>query len=340
MSSGLEAKSGQTRGTRCELAGTRVSGTSVFVFIPVQSSKFPNHAPAGDLFINKKVSGHEKNPDKETKMTKNSSMNVHSFLKMKEAGTKITMVTAYDASMARCVEASGIDMILVGDSLGMVVLGYPTTLKVTIEDMVYHSAAVRRGAPNTFVVGDLPYMSYHLSLEETKENAAALVVQGNCDAVKLEGGSDQRVEAVRAILDCEIPVCGHIGLTPQSVNRFGGFKVQGKTKEAHAELIRQALALEEAGVFMLVLEGIPEGLGREISQQLKIPTIGIGAGRFTDGQVLVYHDLLGHSTMVAKFVKSYATLDEEITGALKHYHHEVRQGLFPGTEHVYFPVGE
>lgn len=273
-------------------------------------------------------------------MTKNSSMNVHSFLKMKEAGTKITMVTAYDASMARCVEASGVDMILVGDSLGMVVLGYPNTLKVSVDDMVYHSAAVRRGAPNTFVVGDLPYMSYHLSLEESRANAAALVIQGNCDAVKLEGGSPSRIEAVRAILNCEIPVCGHIGLTPQSVNRFGGFKVQGRGQKAHEELISQALALEEAGIFMLVLEGIPEGLGREISRELKIPTIGIGAGRFTDGQVLVYHDLLGHSTLMPKFVKHYAALDEEITGALKHYYHEVRQGLFPGVEHVYFPLNE
>ncbi len=316
---------------------------SVFVFIPVRSSVLPRRIRSGELVVSskksKEVSGGE-NPDEEAMMTNKSSLNVHSFLKMKEAGTKITMVTAYDASMARCVEASEVDMILVGDSLGMVVLGYPNTLKVTVDDIVYHSAAVRRGAPNTFVVSDLPYMSYHLSLEEAQANAAELVIQGNCDAVKLEGGSHRRIEAVRAILDCEIPVCGHIGLTPQSVNKFGGFKIQGKTKEAHAELIRQALALEEAGVFMLVLEGIPEGLGREISQELKIPTIGIGAGRFTDGQVLVYHDLLGHSTLMPKFVKSYATLDEEITGALKHYHHEVRQGLFPGVEHVYFPVEE
>ncbi len=273
-------------------------------------------------------------------MTKSSSKSLHSFRDLKEAGTKITMVTAYDYSMARCVAASEIDLILVGDSLGMVVLGYENTLKVTLDDMITHTAAVRRGAPRSFVIADLPYMSYHLGLDDTKANAAALIIEGGADAVKLEGGSGARLEAIAAILECEIPVCAHIGLTPQSVRRFGGFRVQGKSPEAHETLLRQALALEKAGVFMLVLEGIPEGLGQEISQNVKIPTIGIGAGRYTDGQVLVYHDLLGHSDLLPKFVRSYASLDAEITNSLNKYCAEVRQGAFPGVENVYFPLTE
>lgn len=183
-------------------------------------------------------------------------------------------------------------------------------------------------------------MSYHLGLDDSKANAAALIIDGGADAVKLEGGSEQRLEAIAAILECEIPVCAHIGLTPQSVRRFGGFRVQGKSPEAHENLLRQALALEKAGVFMLVLEGIPEGLGKEISQSIKIPTIGIGAGRYTDGQVLVYHDLLGHSDLLPKFVRSYASLDVEIVNSLNKYCDEVRQGEFPGPENIYFPITE
>ncbi|MBW6513731.1 MAG: 3-methyl-2-oxobutanoate hydroxymethyltransferase [Candidatus Syntrophosphaera sp.] len=273
-------------------------------------------------------------------MSKDSRTTVRSFKEMKEKGTKISMVTAYDYSMARCVAASEIDLILVGDSLGMVVLGYQTTLQVTMEDMISHSAAVRRGAPDSFIIADMPFLSFHLSPEETKANAAALVVDGGADAVKLEGGSESRLEVIEAILDCEIPVCAHIGLTPQSVHRFGGFRVQGKTPDAHERLARQALALEQAGVFMLVLEGIPEALGREISQSVGIPTIGIGAGRFTDGQVLVYHDLLGHSDLTPKFVKHYASLDSDITTALNNYCAEVREGAFPSPEHTYFPITE
>ncbi|MGC9361319.1 MAG: 3-methyl-2-oxobutanoate hydroxymethyltransferase [Candidatus Syntrophosphaera sp.] len=265
---------------------------------------------------------------------------VNTFSAMKAEGTRITMVTAYDYSMARCVAASDIDLILVGDSLGMVVLGYENTLQVSMEDMLSHAAAVRRGAPGSFIIADMPYMSYHLELEETKANAASLVIEGGADAVKLEGGSGSRLEGIKGIIDCEIPVCAHIGLTPQSVRRFGGFKVQGKTGEAHDQLVRQALELEKAGVFMLVLEGIPENLGKEISEAVKIPTIGIGAGRFTDGQVLVYHDLLGHSDMVAKFVKSYASLDNEIIKALNDYCADVRGGAFPSTENVYYPINE
>lgn len=259
---------------------------------------------------------------------------------MKKAGTKIAMITAYDASMARCVAASEIDLILVGDSLGMVVLGYETTLQVTLEDMISHTAAVRRGAPEAFIITDLPYLSYHLDLNSTKANAAALIIKGGADAVKLEGGSPSRLEAIRGIIDCEIPVCAHIGLTPQSVRRFGGFRVQGKTPAAHEMLLKQALALEQAGVFMLVLEGMPEALAKEITAAVHIPTIGIGAGRYTDGQVLVYHDMLGHSTLQPKFVKAWANLDQTITEALNQYCSEVRGGSFPAPANIYFPISE
>ncbi len=273
-------------------------------------------------------------------MSRKDRNTVNTFKRMKADGARITMVTAYDYSMARCVGASDIDLILVGDSLGMVVLGYENTLQVSMDDMISHSAAVRRGAPDSFIITDMPYMSYHLELEETKANAADLIVAGGADAVKLEGGSKSRLEGIKGIIDCEIPVCAHIGLTPQSVRRFGGFKVQGKTEEAHQQLVDQALELERAGVFMLVLEGIPEMLGKQISEAISIPTIGIGAGRFTDGQVLVYHDLLGHSDMVPKFVRSYASLDKEITSALNRYCQEVRAGNFPTTENVYYPINE
>lgn len=261
-----------------------------------------------------------------------------SFATMKKQGQKIAMVTAYDYAMAKCVAHSGIDLILVGDSLGMVVLGYDNTLQVTMDDLVYHSAAVRRGAPDAYIISDMPYLSYHLGSEKAKRNAAELVVKGKADAVKLEGGSASRLEAIRAIVDIEIPVCAHLGLTPQSVHRFGGYKVQGKSPEEHEEIMLQALAVQEAGAFMLVLEGVPEILGKKITEAVKIPTIGIGAGRWTDGQVLVYHDLLGYSDMQPKFVKSYASLNDEITNALNAYASEVREGLFPAREHIYYPL--
>ena len=257
---------------------------------------------------------------------------------MKEAGQKIAMVTAYDYAMARCAAASAADLILVGDSLGMVVLGYDNTLQVTVEDMIYHSAAVRRGAPESFIIIDMPYMSYHLGLDATKENAARLLIDGGANAVKLEGGSASRVEAIKAIVDCEIPVCGHIGLTPQSEYRIGGYKVQGKTAAEHEILIAEALAVEAAGAFMLVLEGIPELLGKEISAAVRIPTIGIGAGRYTDGQVLVFHDLLGFSDLAPKFVRKYADLTNEIITALDGYSRDVKSGAFPAAENVYYPI--
>lgn len=250
------------------------------------------------------------------------------------------MLTAYDYAMARCVAASDIGVILVGDSLGMVVLGYDNTLQVSMQDLIVHSAAVRRGAPDSYIICDMPYLSYHLGTDKARENAADLIIKGRANAVKLEGGSASRLEVIRAIVDIEIPVCAHLGLTPQSVHRFGGYKVQGKTPEAHDAILHQAEAIQEAGAFMLVLEGIPEILGKQITEMLKIPTIGIGAGRYTDGQVLVYHDLLGYSEMLPKFVKSYATLNEDIQRALNAYSSEVKSGVFPDKEHTYYPLEE
>ena len=270
-------------------------------------------------------------------MTDKEQLTVSSFQAMKLEGRKIVMVTAYDYAMGRAVSESGIDLILVGDSLGMVMLGYETTLQVSMADMVHHSAAVRRGAPSSFIIADMPFMSYH-SVKAAKLNAAELIVKGGGNAVKLEGGSQSRIDAVKAIVDCEIPVCAHIGLTPQSVHRFGGYKVQGKTVKEHDELLRQARDLEQAGAFMLVLEGIPELLGKEITQAISIPTIGIGAGRHTDGQVLVWHDLLGMGSMKPKFVKTYADLGSSIPKALREYATEVREGAFPSETQVYYPI--
>lgn len=276
-------------------------------------------------------------------MTKNNSdqpivLNTAHFLKMKESGEKISMITAYDYAMAKCFAASEADLILVGDSLGMVVLGYDNTLQVTLDDMIHHSKAVRRGAPDSFIITDMPYLSYHLEIRESKANAARIMVEGRANAVKLEGGSASRIEAIKAIVDCEIPVCAHIGLTPQSVNRFGGYKVQGKTAAAHEIIFQEALSVEEAGAFMLVLEGIPELLGQEISQAVKIPTIGIGAGRYTDGQVLVCNDLLGYADMRPKFVKSWADLNSVVTTAMNEYSREVKAGSFPSPEYIYYPI--
>lgn len=273
-------------------------------------------------------------------MTKapNNALNSASFIAMKQEGRKIAMITAYDFSMASCVAQSDVDVILVGDSLGMVVLGYDNTLQVTMDDIIYHSAAVRRGAPKAFIIADMPYLSYHLSDKKSKQNAAELIIKGKANAVKLEGGSASRLAAIRAIVDIEIPVCAHLGLTPQSVHRFGGYKVQGKSPEEHEEIFIQAKAIEQAGAFMLVLEGIPELLGKQISESLSIPTIGIGAGRFTDGQVLVYHDLLGYSNMQPKFVKQYADLNTTIAEAITAYTTEVRNGSFPTEKHTYYPI--
>ncbi len=257
---------------------------------------------------------------------------------MKEKGYKIAMATAYDYAMARTVKDAEIDLILVGDSLGMVVLGYDSTLQVTMDDMVYHTQAVRRGAPGSFIIADMPYMSFHISLEDTKINASRLITSAGANAVKLEGGNPNRIDAIKAIIDCEIPVCGHIGLTPQSVNKLGGYKVQGKTQAEYDRLYEEALQIEKAGAFMIVLEGIPEALGKAITDTLKIPTVGIGAGRYCDGQVLVFHDMLGWSNFLPKFVKKYADVHQTMTDAVNAFAKEVKDGSFPTQEQVYYPI--
>ncbi len=266
--------------------------------------------------------------------------NVRTYKKMKKQSEKIVMCTAYDFPSGKFVQAAGVDIILVGDSLGMVILGYPDTLCVTMDDMVHHTKAARRGAAETFIVADLPFGSYHLGLDATKANAFRLIQQGGANAVKLEGGKPGRLEAIRAIVECEIPVVAHLGLTPQSVQAFGGYVVQGKKPAGYQRIVEQARAVQDAGAFMLVLEGIPEELGKEISEMLDIPTIGIGAGRFCDGQVLVYHDLLGMYEFVPKFVKRYAQLDADIPAAIRSYVQDVKNGAFPQFEHVYVPVKE
>lgn len=254
---------------------------------------------------------------------------------MKKAGKKITMLTAYDYSMAFLVDEAGTDMILVGDSLGNVVLGYDTTLPVTMDDMVHHCKAVTRGAKNCLVVGDMPFLSYHISVEEAVRNAGRLIQEGGCQAVKLEGGAE-RVPVIKAIIDAAIPVMGHIGLTPQSVNQMGGFKVQGKDLDTAQRLLSDALALEEAGCFAVVMECVPAALAQRITEELRIPTIGIGAGPGCDGQVLVINDILGmYPKMSPKFVKKYVDLHPLITEAVRSYNQEVEAGTFPGPEHCF-----
>ncbi|MCL1826965.1 MAG: 3-methyl-2-oxobutanoate hydroxymethyltransferase [Candidatus Cloacimonetes bacterium] len=263
--------------------------------------------------------------------------NIETFFTMKVKQEKIVMLTAYDYSSAKLSELCDVDIILVGDSLGMVMQGEETTLHVTSEDIIRYGKSVRKGAPNTFIIADMPYMSYHLDIHSAQKNAADLILQTGANAVKLEGGSVSRIEAVKAIIDCEIPVVAHLGLTPQSINRFGEYSVQAKNKKEQENMIKQALALEEAGAFMLVLECIPEGLGKELTEALHIPTIGIGAGRYTDGQVMVWHDILGLSDMQPKFVKKYTDLKHPITDAIKEYVTEVKTDKFPAKANTYYP---
>ncbi len=246
---------------------------------------------------------------------------------------KISMLTAYDYSLAAMVDEAGIDMILVGDSLGMVSLGYENTLAVTMDDMVHHTKAVVKGTQHAMVVADMPFLSYHISVPEAVRNAGRLIQEGGAQAVKLEGGAE-RIPVVKAILEAEIPVMAHIGLTPQSVNQFGGFKVQGKDLETAQKLIRDAKLLEEAGVFSIVLEGVPSALAQKITESLSVPTIGIGAGKYCDGQVLVINDMLGmFKGHIPKFVKKFTNLEPLIMAALKEYKSEVEAGTFPGPEH-------
>ena len=255
-------------------------------------------------------------------------------VKVRGGSAPLVMVTAYDAPSARMADEAGVDMILVGDSLAMVVLGYDDTLQVTIDDMVHHTAAVARTKPRALVVGDLPWMSYHVSPEDTVRNAAALIRAG-AQAVKLEGGR-KRLPMIEAIVDAEIPVMGHLGLTPQSVHAMGGFKVQGREQEAALRLVADAKALAHVGCFALVLEGVPDEVARMVTDAVDVPTIGIGAGRHCDGQVLVFHDVLGiEDRILPKFVRRYASLKQDGVAALETYAADVRSGRFPADEESY-----
>jgi 3-methyl-2-oxobutanoate hydroxymethyltransferase len=253
----------------------------------------------------------------------------------KKDGQKITMMTAYDYPTASLVDQVEIDTVLIGDSLGMVVLGYNSTVPVTVDEMIHHSKAVTRGTESSFIIGDMPFMSYHVSTEQAIENAGRFIKEAGCDSVKLEGGTEV-ASTVEAIVRAGIPVCAHIGLTPQTATKLSGFKVQGKDAESAKAMVRSALDLEKAGAFMIVMECIPDLLAKRITDELMIPTIGIGAGKDCDGQVLVYHDLVGlFERFTPKFVKQYVNLSSQIKEALKQYKEDVEKGAFPGPEHSF-----
>ncbi len=271
-------------------------------------------------------------------MEKVKKVTVPAIRSMK-ASKRIAMITAYDYPSAKAADAAGADIILVGDSLAMVVLGYPDTLSVTVDDMLHHTRAVVRGTERAMIVGDMPYLSYHVSTDEAVRNAGRFM-QAGAHAVKVEGGKPSRIKVVEAILDAEVPVMGHIGLTPQSVNALGGFKVQGKGVEEARRLIDEARALEQAGCFAIVLECIPTELASFITERLSIPTIGIGAGPSCDGQVLVLHDVLGmYDGHTPKFVRRYANLGDEMQKALTAYVDDVRAGRFPDEQTESFHSG-
>lgn len=263
---------------------------------------------------------------------KNTSV---TFKDAKKNGEKLTMLTAYDYTTARLIDEAEVNSILVGDSLGMVVLGYDDTLSVTMEDMIHHSRAVARGAKNALVITDMPFMSYQTSVYDAVVNAGRLVKEGKAQAVKLEGGAEF-CEHIKAIVNASIPVCAHIGLTPQSINAFGGFKVQGKGMQAAQKLLDEARAVEQAGAFAVVLECVPAMLAEKISQSISIPTIGIGAGAGCDGQVLVYQDMLAmYPNFKPKFVKQYAQIGSTMKDAFSQYISDVKSGAFPSEEHTF-----
>lgn len=260
---------------------------------------------------------------------------VPQIVKMKAAGEKIAVLTAYDYSFARVLDGAGIDILLVGDSVGAVIQGQESTLPVTLEEMIYHTRIVARGRKRALLVGDMPFLSYQVSLEEAKRNAGRFLSEGGAEAVKVEGGVPVR-KTIEAIVEMGIPVMGHVGLTPQSIHRFGGYKVQGKEKEARAKIMEDALAVEAGGAFSIVLEGIPLDLAREITERLSIPTIGIGAGPHCDGQVLVVYDMLGlFDAYTPKFVKRYADLKGIMGEAVQRFIAEVREKSFPDDEHSF-----
>lgn len=260
---------------------------------------------------------------------------VNDFLKMKQEGQKITMLTAYDYPFAQIVDEAGIDAILVGDSLAMVVQGLDNTLPVTMDEMIYHTKIVSRAVKRAMVVADMPYLSYQINIEDAVRNAGRFIKEAGAQAIKIEGGKEV-VEKIEAMTKAEIPVMAHIGLTPQAIHRMGGFKVQGKTEDAAKRLLEDAKILQDAGAFSIVLEAIPSELAYKITKDLVIPTIGIGAGAYCDGQVLVIHDVLGlFERFVPKFVKRYANLKEDALKAIRQYKKDVEKGLFPGEEHSF-----
>ena len=256
-------------------------------------------------------------------------------IQARKGGPKIKMVTAYDVPSARIADRAGADIILVGDTLAHVVLGFDDTLPATVDIMIHHTAAVARAKPGALVLGDMPWLSYHLSVEETVRNAGRLLREGGAEAVKLEGGR-KRLPMIEALLSAEIPVMGHLGLTPQSIHTMGGYRVQGKRAEAARELLEDARALAAAGVFGIVLEGVPNVLAQVVTQEVPVPTIGIGAGPYCDGQVLVFHDVLGlYDGRVPKFVRQYAHLADVATEALQHFFADVQEGTFPSDAESY-----
>ena len=262
-----------------------------------------------------------------------SSPDLH---RKKQEGKRITMLTAYDYPIAKLVDDAGIDMILVGDSLGMVVLGYDSTVPVTMDEMIHHCKAVRRATKYAFLVGDMPFMSFQISEEEAVRNAGRFLKEAGCDAIKLETAEPRVLKATKAIVEAGIPVLGHLGLTPQSATLLGGLKVQGKDAEAAKKIINSALALEGAGCFAVVLECIPDKLAKLITEKLRVPTIGIGAGKDCDGQVLVINDMIGlFERFLPKFVKQYTKLAPQILDAIKKYKEEVETGKFPAPEHTF-----
>ena len=266
-------------------------------------------------------------------------MTIGEIREMKERGEKVPMLTAYDFVTAKLVDEAGVPLILVGDSLGMVMLGYSSTLPVTMEDMLHHTKAVVRGAQQALVIGDMPFMTYHTSISDAQRNAARFIQEGGAQAVKLEGGVTV-AEKVRSIVDCGIPVVGHIGLTPQSINQLGGYKVQGKTTEAALKMLKDAQVLEEAGAFAVILETVPTPLATLITQKISIPTIGIGAGIGCDGQVQVINDILGwYTDFVPKHTKQYLKLADIMSNALTQYYNEVQTSSFP-TEEQSFTMNE
>lgn len=260
---------------------------------------------------------------------------IHDFYAMKQRGEKITFLTAYDYPTAQFAEAAGLDMLLVGDSLGMCVYGYKGTIPVTMEQMIYHSDAVRRGAPNTFVIGDMPFMSYQTSIEKAVESAGRFLKEADCDAIKLEGGV-RIAPQIRAIVDAGIVVMGHVGLTPQSSGQLGGHKAQGRTAESAKLVVEDALAVRDTGAQMILLEAIPPEVGGYITKELDMPVLSIGAGPNCDGQLLIVSDMIGQfQAFTPKFVKKYSNVAEVITNAMKEYCDEVRAGNFPQAEHCY-----